>query len=174
MLERLPKFIDPLVFADRGKELKGEIELADLQRLADILANHNGKVAVQLSFFRQSRLAGVKGQVNVNIDLVCQKCLEAVRWNSKISFDLGLVGSLDEADRLPEGYEPMLVKSEEKIALSTLVEEELLLAIPSFPKHEYNCSDLKQSEYVEARTKTEAASSNNPFSVLAKLKNTGE
>jgi len=174
MLERLPKFIDPLVFADRGSELKGKIELADLQRLADILANQNGNVAVQLSFFKQNRLAGVKGQVNVNIDLVCQKCLEAVQWDSQISFALGLVSSLDEADRLPEGYEPMLVNSEEKIALSTLVEEELLLAIPSFPKHEYNCSDLEQSEQKKPRIKIEAENSDNPFSILAKLKKTGD
>lgn len=174
MLERLPKFFDPLVFADRGSELQGEVELADLQRLTDILANQNGKVAVQLSFFKQNRLAGVNGQINVNIDLVCQKCLDAVEWHSQITFDLGLVGSLDEADRLPEGYEPMLVKSEEKIALSRLIEEELLLAVPSFPKHEYNCSDLKQSEHDKARTKMEVENSNNPFSVLAKLKKTGE
>ena len=174
MSERLPKFIDPLVFVDRGSELKGEIELTEFERLADILANQNGKVGVQLSFIKRNRLATIKGQINVNIDLICQKCLEAVPWNSQWLFDLGLVSSMDEADLLPEGYEPMLVKSEEKIALSTLVEEELLLAIPFFPKHEYNCSDLKQSENNQTRTKMESENTNNPFSILAKLKKTGD
>ncbi len=174
MLERLPKFIDPLVFADRGSELKGDIELTECKRLADILANQNGKVGVQLSFFKQNRLAIIKGRVNVDIDLICQKCLEAVQWNSQISFDLGLVGSLDEADRLLEGYEPMLVKSKEKIALSTIVEEELLLAIPAFPKHEYNCLDSKLTKNNKTTTRMETTPSNNPFSVLAKLKKTGD
>jgi uncharacterized protein len=174
MLERLPKFIDPLVFADRGSELKGEIELTEFERLADILANQNGNVGVQFSFFKQNRLAVLKGQVNVDIDLVCQKCLEAVHWNSQISFDLGLVGSMDEADRLPEGYEPMLVKNEEKIALSTIVEEELLLTIPAFPKHEHNCSNIEQNKNNNTITRMETTNTNNPFSVLAKLKKTGD
>jgi DUF177 domain-containing protein len=48
MLDRLPEYIDPLQLADKRAELKGEIPLSSLDRLADTLLNDTGTVAVDL------------------------------------------------------------------------------------------------------------------------------
>jgi len=68
----------------------------------------------------------------------------------------------------------MMIESE-KISLNELVEDELLLALPDFPKHPYICVEQEEvEEVIEIEVKDKPMDSNNPFSVLAKLKNTGD
>ena len=63
MLDRLPELIDPLSFADKGSELIGQIDLSSLDRLAEMLADDSGSVAVRLVFGREGRLATIEGQI---------------------------------------------------------------------------------------------------------------
>jgi uncharacterized protein len=76
---------------------------------------------------------------------------------------LGIVRSLDEADLLPESFEPLLLE-EEIIPLADIVQEELLLAIPAIPQHP-QCGRAPQ-EGVKPKNQRE-----NPFAVLADLIN---
>jgi len=173
MLARLPEFIDPLHLADKRGELKGQIPVSGLDRLADLLFSDAGAVAVDLFFGREGRLAKVEGQIETVLELECQNCLQAVHWPVKTSIKLGIVTSIDQADRLPEDYEPLLV-DEGKTLLKNIIEDELLLILPTFPKHQHNClgqkPDNKKAEFLnEQPSPTE-----NPFSILAKFKNTGD
>jgi len=174
MLARLPEFIDPLHLADKRGELKGQIPVSSLDRLADLLFSDTGAVAVDLFFGREGRLAKIEGQIETVLELKCQNCLQAVQWPVKSSVKLGIVTSIDQADRLPEDYEPLLV-DEGKILLKNIVEDELLLILPTFPKHQHHClaqkSDNAKADFLqnEQQSPTE-----NPFSILAKLKNTGD
>lgn len=174
MLARLPEFIDPLHLADKRGELKGQIPVSKLDRLADMLFSDAGAVTVELFFGREGRLAKVEGQIEAVLELECQNCLQAVQWSVKNAVKLGIVTSLDQADRLPEDYEPLLV-DEGKILLKNIIEDELLLILPTFPKHQHDClvqkSDGKKVDFLqdEQQSPTE-----NPFSILAKLKNTGD
>ncbi|MGZ5008964.1 MAG: YceD family protein [Methylobacter sp.] len=174
MLARLPEYIDPLHLADKRGELKGEIPVSSLDRLADILSSDTGTVAVELFFGREGRLAKVEGQIETVLELECQNCLQAVQWPVKSAVKLGIVTSLDQADRLPEDYEPLLV-DEEKILLKNIIEDELLLILPTFPKHQHNCLGQKTDDSKLVSLQDEQHSSKeNPFSILAKLKNTGD
>ena len=49
----------------------------------------------------------------------------------------------DEAASLPAFYEPLLVADE--AVLRDIVEEEILLALPSFPTHETECKPENNS-----------------------------
>jgi len=174
MLARLPEYIDPLHLADKRGELKGQIAVSSLDRLADVLFNDTGVVTVDLFFGREGRLAKVEGQIEAVLELRCQNCLQAVQWSVKNTVKLGIVTSIDQADRLPEDYEPLLV-DEEKILLKNIIEDELLLVLPTFPKHQYDC--LANNSYVNkagSLTDEQQSPSENPFSILAKLKNTGD
>lgn len=173
MLDRLPELIDPLFFADKERKLKGEILLSSLPRLKSILAEDGGSVEIELSFGRNGSAAWVRGQVEAVLRLECQKCLEVFDWPVKSEFKLGIVTSIDEANLLSDDYEPLLLR-EDKIALNEIIEEELMLSVPAFPKHETECFDYKQAEVDKPSDENEQSSSNNPFSVLAKLKNTGD
>ncbi|MCK9619792.1 MULTISPECIES: YceD family protein [Methylobacter] len=174
MLARLPEYIDPLHLADKRGELKGQIPVSSLDRLADVLFNDTGVVTVDLFFGREGRLAKVEGQIEAVLELKCQSCLQAVQWPVKNTVKLGIVTSIDQADRLPEDYEPLLV-DDEKILLKNIIEDELLLVLPAFPKHQHDC--LANNSYVNkagSLTDEQQSPPENPFSILAKLKNTGD
>lgn len=172
MLDRLPELIDPVLFAEKERKLKGEILLSSLPRLKDILAEASGSVTVELSFGRHGRSAWVRGEVEAVLKLVCQNCLEVLDWPVKSKFKLGIVTSIDEANLLPEDYEPLLLM-EDKIALNDIIEEELMLSVPAFPKHKQECFVYEKADDEKTSEENEQ-SGNNPFSVLAKLKNTGD
>lgn len=174
MLARLPEYIDPLHLADKRGELKGQIPVSSLDRLADILFSDSGVVTVDLFFGREGRLAKVEGKIEAVLELECQNCLQAVQWPVSNDIKLGIVTSIDQANRLPEEYEPLLV-DEGKVLLKNIVEDELLLILPTFPKHQNNCFNQKpDSKKVDSLANEQQSSTENPFSILAKLKNTGD
>ena len=174
MLDRLPEFIDPLHLADKRGALKGQIPLKSLDRLAEMLVNDTGTVNVDLFFGREGRLAKVEGHIETVLELECQNCLEAVKFPIDCTIKLGVVTSIDQANRLPEDYEPLLVE-EEKILLKNIIEDEILLILPAFPKHQHNCIVAKfDNTSIEPSVSDEQSFPENPFSILAKLKNTGD
>ena len=138
MLNRLPEIIEPLHLADKRGELKGEIAVSSLTRIADLLHSAEGLVAVELFFGREGRLATVEGRIQTVLQLECQNCLQALEWTVDSAVKLGIVSSIEQANRLDESYEPLLVEGE-TMRLSDLVEDELLLCLPSYPKHQHSC-----------------------------------
>jgi uncharacterized protein len=174
MLDRLPEYIDPLHLADKRGTLKGQIPLRSLDRLAALLVNDAGTINVDLFFGREGRLAKVEGHIETVLELECQNCLEAVEWPVDFAIKLGIVSSIDQANRLPEGYEPLLV-TEDKILLKDLIEDEILLILPAFPKHQDACFvPMFDNNSVDSLANDGQSSPENPFSILAKLKNTGD
>jgi uncharacterized protein len=174
MLDRLPEYIDPLHLADKRCELKGRISLSNLDRLAEMLADDKGSVAFDLLFGREGRLAKIDGRIEADLELKCQNCLQAVQWSVNSEVKLGIVTSIDQANRLPEDYEPLLVE-EEKVLLKNIIEDELLLVLPMFPKHQHACliPNLGDSD-VDSIANSEHSSPQTPFSILANLKKTGD
>lgn len=176
MLDRLPIHINPLSFADKGKRLLGAIKINELTRLSGILLDDSGEVDIDFSFGKEGRVPVVEGQIKVNLVLECQSCLEQFVLSIDKHFKLGMVTSLDQADRLASDCEPLMIDTD-KISLNELVEDELLLELPDFPRHPYVCFEQQDDDEViveEVIAEEEQAKPNNPFSVLAKLKNTGD
>ena len=61
MLDRLPEYIDPLHLADKRGELKDQIPLRSLDRLAKMLVNDAGTVNVDLFFGREGGCPKLRG-----------------------------------------------------------------------------------------------------------------
>ena len=175
MLDRLPHLIDPVAFADKQRTLQGKIPLNKLERLADMLLDRHGEVEIDLTFSKDGRVPLIQGHVKTDLILECNTCLEALSLPVELKINLGIVQSLEQAERLSGEYEPLMLE-EEKIPLHEIIEDELLLALPDFPKHEHECKPYKQStEAVKpVANNNQQSQSNNPFSVLAKLKNIGD
>lgn len=171
MLNRLPEFIDPVQLADKRGALQGELPIHGLTRLADLLFDESGVIAMELFFARQGRLAIIEGRLEATLQLKCQSCLQAVPYNMNSVVKLGIVSSLEQADRLPEDYEPLLVEAE-KIPLKDLLEDELLLLLPSYPKHDDDCFHAT-TESAAIITVAHKPAATHPFSILATL-NTSE
>ncbi|MDD5579710.1 MAG: YceD family protein [Methylobacter sp.] len=174
MLNRLPEYIDPFHLADKRGILKGQIALNSLDRLRGALSNDEGFVAIDLFFAREGRLAKIDGRITANLSLECQNCLQALEWPIDNVVKLGIVSSIDQANRLPDDYEPLLV-GEENILLKTIIEDELLLILPEFPKHQHNCFIPNSgNNQLDPLFVDKPSSIENPFSILTKLKNPGD
>ncbi len=172
MSDKLPELIDPLMLAERRSVLAGVIKIAALERLSDVVAENEGDVIVDILFAKQGKRAVVNGSITATLQLKCQSCLQAMPWPLAIAFKLGVVASLQDADRLDIECEPLLFDGE-KLSLTGLVEDEILLALHDYPKHDYDCIE-KHSSVDGEYDKHNQSKADNPFSVLAKLKKTGE
>jgi uncharacterized protein len=155
-------FIDSLDFARRGGELSGEMPVAELPRMADMLADSEGKISYILR-----GMAGSDGKPQLELildgvcNLRCQRCLNALSYPVKLVSKLRLVseGETDSTDI--EDDEVDSIPAEKRLDVRALLEEELLLSLPIAPKH--SSGECKIA--VEGLNR-----SNNPFAVLAGLK----
>ncbi len=171
MLARLPELIDPLLLADRNASFEGQLPLSSFDRIADMLSDDVGNVEVTLHFGRKGKLATVEGHFSAVLRLKCQRCLEPLEWAVNSDIKLGVVNSLALADKLPDGYEPLLLDDEDKIPIKNMVEDELLLSLPDIPKHQNDClAPNNINDKQESLPKIPKASTENPFSILANLK----
>jgi len=143
-------------------ETSGEVPLAELPRLADLLTDSEGKISFVLR-----GLVGRDGKPLLELKLTgtcnlrCQRCLKTLTYPIKLVSTLRLVseGEPDESDI--EDDEVDSIPAEKRLDVLALLEEELLLSIPIAPKHEPGECQIA----VENLNRP-----GNPFAVLAGLK----
>ncbi len=174
----LPKTVDPYRLAEHNSDLEGEIPVRALSRFGDaVLGYDEGAVChVKLQFYMDSeRRRIVSGELEAQVKLECQRCMGAMESLLTSRFVLGLVTSDEQAQRLPKDLEPFLT-DDFSADLWSMVEDELLLVLPPYPLHERDeCpakEDLEAYEPDNASAEPEKRPGDNPFSVLAGLKNT--
>ena len=173
---RVPDLIDPVVMAARQQQLEGVFELSELSRIKASLADGFGTVSFQLLFHRDRKTVVISGDVDSVLQLQCQRCMQLMQWPVHSNVSLAVVSSMDEADRLSDAYEPVLL-TETKLPLKDIVEEELLLALPVIPQHTGDCPS-----YAEAMPGSESALTASvddderyqPFANLSELIKRGE
>ena len=151
--------IDGLEFARSGGRLSGEWPIADFPRL-------QGSVQAGALHYK---LAGVPEQhgrpalrlrVAATLQLTCQRCLGPLEHSLQVDTLLLLFGSESEIAAVPVKAEaPDCIVATREMAVRDLIEEELLLAIPYAPRH----------EWCEARAGAEGAPRSGPFTGLRAL-----
>lgn len=159
--------------ASRGATISGSLRPNDLQRFRSLLSDDNGVIESQLKFYRDDEnryLVHLEAQAHVNV--VCQRCLEAMPLTLNCDNILAVLWNDEEARHLPRHLDPVIAASED-YCLWDMVEEELILAMPPFNYHDTEqCNeflvkinaDQGKTEPVVIRSKP------NPFDVLAQLK----
>ena len=153
--------------------LSGAINIAALERLSDLVAERDSNVEVEVVFAKVGKQHVVSGTVKASLMIECQSCLQPISWPLDFDFKLGVVASLPEADRLEIDCEPLMFNGE-KISFYALIEDEILLILPDYPRHGYDCIKHSNSQSGDFKTQNNPAKTENPFSVLAKLKKTGD
>ncbi len=176
LMLRPSEFIDPWSAADRGVRVEGCVPVSELQRVAGILSDEHGEVRFNLRFYRDSRRrVCVEGHVSANLRMSCQRCLQPVEIAIDSNIALALIEVLDEAELLPDSYDPLMV-SEQGVRPLDLAEDEILLALPQVPKHgsgeqcEGEIWLNKQASAPSADDDAAETGTDNPFSALAQLK----
>ncbi|MDF1629555.1 MAG: YceD family protein [Alcanivoracaceae bacterium] len=164
---QLPSFLEPRKLADQEAEIKGQTTVARLPRLAEFRHSQDEIVEVALRFGRdEERRQQVTGTVKTRLQLTCQRCLELVQTAVQANVALVMVYDEEQIKALPEHLDPWLV-TDERITLSELLEEELLLALPLVAMHEQCPVVLHKSAEPAAAVESKR---DNPFAVLAQLK----
>ncbi len=164
MLDCLPEHVEPLGLADVGRSFRGEVSVSNLERLLPSLSSSDGILKVQMDFrLDERRIRTLKGAISGDLELVCQRCLKGLGFPLDLKFRLGIVTSEAEIEKLPEGYEPLLVTGE-PVKTVSVIEDEILLAIPAIPLHQGQPGC--ETGYVNQPMPEK----DNPFSILEKLK----
>ena len=167
--------VDPWRLASRHAVIAGETALRRLPRLAEVLADTGGAAAYELNFhLDESNRVRITGWVRAVLPIRCQRCLETLEFPVDARLDLAVVLGDTEAELLPDTCEAVLA-NEGAISLRSLVEDELLLALPQIAMHaenlcdtpDWNRENFDAAETGQARDET---GKTNPFAVLAGLK----
>lgn len=163
----IPEIINPIHLAEKQRFFEGELLLSKLVRLSVKVKNPEERLFFQLDFSKIGKLLVIKGFIQAKIQLQCQSCLQIVDVEVNSDVNLAIVQSDEAAALIPESYEVLLC-NEEKMAFSDIIEDEVLLALPTIPRHQYPCFEGKQAEIsIESDRQSKADS---PFSVLQNFK----
>lgn len=154
--------IDSLDFARQGGKLAGCVAVAQLGRLADLLADQGGSLGFELHGERDDEgKSCLNLRVTGGLNLRCQRCLSPLPYAVAIDSRLMLVAPGEQwpdEELADDGTDA--IEASRELAVLPLVEEEVLLDLPVVPRHEI-CG-------LPAASETEHRPS--PFAVLAKLK----
>ena len=172
MSERFPDLVDPVHLAITGRQVSGELQPAQMKRLLSLLYSGKGVVRVEIEFgVDEQGVRFAKGHLDAEVEVVCQRCMDPVGLELSTDFKLGIVTTDTQAENLPSDYEPLLVEIS-PIALSEIIEDELILAIPIVAMHaEGDCStEVKEILKKIPENNETVEEKESPFSVLEKLK----
>ncbi|MCW5584298.1 MAG: DUF177 domain-containing protein [Gammaproteobacteria bacterium] len=138
-----------------------------MQRLSLNVVPSEAMVNAKLKFgVDEQGITFLTGHLETQLTLQCQRCLEPFTYEIMSHFTLGVVNTLDEANALPEQYEPALA-TEGNLALRELIEDEIILNLPIIPRHEPEDCKVKLPL---ADSGWEQGKGENPFHVLQSLK----
>lgn len=174
------EIIDPYAYATQGRKLDGSLPLSALQRLIPLLATDDAdeiarhQIDYSLLFgVDEGGVRGVLGTLKATLPLICQRCMGEMLMAVTVDVQLGMVNSRQAAQNLPESYDPLLVTDEET-TLESIVEDELILALPQVAMHETeDCPQGETFRKKEGLTEEEnGPKRENPFAMLAELKTT--
>jgi len=135
MSRHLPVELDPLYLAERGRVLEGSLPVSAFKRLGHWLHSDGGAIEAELRFERdEGGRQTLRGSMQGQVELVCQRCLSPFLLPIEREFQLVLVESMAAADLLPDELEPLVVDARRGMHTVDLLEDELILALPLVPR----------------------------------------
>ena len=154
--------IDSLAYALETGSLQGELPIASLTRVLDLLVDSTGVLSYRVDGKMGPRK---RPQLVLAVDgvlaLCCQRCLERIDYPVKLRSVLEFV--TDEEDLTQEELEDDAkdyLPAQEVVDVAALIEDEVILDLPPAPRHE-RCALPSAAREAEVLS---------PFSVLKDLK----
>lgn len=170
--DRLPIRFDPFQLANKNMRLEGSVALKSMHRLnAVVVAALEPDAWVMLNFSNEvSGVVLLTGNIRARVRMTCQRCLNDMVLDIDRPIELALVRSDAEAAQIQDGFETYEV-SDETIFTRDLVEDELLLALPTIPVHQDSVQcDEAMLGYLESQSEEQVrASDQSPFKILKDL-----
>lgn len=159
--------IDPFEFCRRHEQRDGVLPVSELARLSEELANTKGELSWHVQGQSKDREAPrISLSVQGNLQLRCQRCLQAMDFAVDTASTLVLAKDDAEADQLEDMLESEdvdVVVAAPSMDLLQVIEDDALLGLPFAPRHA-ECPAHPEAVQV----KNEQPDS--PFKVLERLK----
>lgn len=170
--QTLPKHLDPHKLADKDADFAGSMPINFFPRFVEALHNDSGELAIELQFFRgEDGFREMTGSAEGQVELECQRCMSAMKYDFNAEFHLGFAYNDDVARSLPKRMDAYIVSPDQSISVTDLIEDDLILNLPQFALHDEGECQV-QTEYgsPEEEPVSQGDEKINPFSILAELK----
>ncbi len=191
-MKRFPLSIDIYKHADIGFAWQGDVAIGQFARLVAQVAQHassNGVVSVDCTLSRRGfKLPWLSATAQTTVQVHCQRCLEPMDMPLMAALNFALVGQVEQIDKLNSDEEYVILGVEHlvgdsdltspnvQVDLLAIIEDELLLQLPSAPKHA-DCQVVQPHVMVDDVALQRASAEQHapgelqsPFAVLQKLK----
>lgn len=167
---KLPLTIDPKRAAQKQLDYVGFFPAERAVRLAESVVSIDSDIDATLSFsIDNQHLVVISGHASVSVTLSCQRCNKDFKHIVYAQYCFCPVKNDEQAETLPDGYEPIEVDSYGEVDLLSLIEDELILSLPIVPVHELEHCEVSEADMVFGKLPEEAEKPN-PFAILASLK----
>ncbi|MTD39898.1 23S rRNA accumulation protein YceD [Erwinia sp. CPCC 100877] len=167
---KLPLTLDPVRTAQKRLDYLGIYTPEQVERVAESVVSVDSDVECAMSFAIDSqRLAVITGHADVTVTLSCQRCGQPFTHQVHATWCFSPVVNDEQAEALPEAYDPIEVNDFGEIDLLALVEDEIILSLPVVPVHDSEHCEVSEADMVFGELPDEAQKPN-PFAVLASLK----
>ena len=167
---KLPLTLDPVRTAQKRLDYEGIYTRDLVERVAESVVSVDSDVECSMSFaIDNQRLAVLTGDAKVSVTLECQRCGKSFPHQVYTQYCFSPIVKDEQAEALPEAYEPIQVNEFGEIDLLALVEDEIILTLPVVPVHDSEHCEVSEADIVFGQLPDEAQKPN-PFAVLASLK----
>ena len=134
MSREYPDWISPGRAAEGKRIFSGSIPIARMKRLAALLVDAQGEASFVAAFRTDlDKRVIIDLQVEAALPLVCQASLEVFDEQVKRRSELVVIDEDNQQAELADLYEPVVAENG-RLAIASLVEDELLLGLPQIPR----------------------------------------
>ena len=173
-LTHMPENISLSKWEDSGFEWQGEVNPVSFERLAALLTSEHEQTNLSLktNLYRRNDVLHLAFEVDGEVWLTCQRCLQPVATELTDDFDIALLEEDSKSNSVNEEQDYLILEEvvdnqtpERLLPLKKLIEDELILIMPLAPKHD-DC-EMSIEQFGELPEEEE---SENPFAALSALK----
>jgi DUF177 domain-containing protein len=163
-----PAAVAPMELAKRRAVIRTRVPLLSLPRLSAAVLGGD-TLDVELAFVRDDQgRSRVRGIVEGELELECQRCLEPVKRRLRTEIDLCVVGSEEEAQHLDAELNPFVIDAAES-TIGALIEDDVLLSLPVRVCERGDACPLRPPLEFPAEG-AQSMARDNPFAVLRNQK----
>lgn len=159
--------VNAVELAGRSATLERRLSLRQLPRLVEAGALEGTRASAELAFGKIEGRTTVEVQVSGELVLTCQRCLRPC--TCAVNESASLVVMASDVEEVPGGFEPLLGDAE-RLSITELIEEQLLLGLPLVPRHAKTalCGEAPAAIAVSA-SEAAADETQRPFANLREL-----
>lgn len=170
---KLPRYIEPYKLADHKGRISGALPEHWFERAKKDLLHSIQSVHADLIFDRDEEGRRVViGQIVLQAEQLCQRCLQPMQIELELSLNYGLVFHEQMGEQLPAHLDAWQVVPDEKVDVLPIIEDEIILSVSEFAMHDPGQCNIKK-QFLGGSTddkNSKAVEKENPFSILGQIK----